>query len=88
MNHTVYENPSIDIYKIIDDAVEKKDRNVTIFISGGNTSIYIRPEEKPMWIKSNGWYKCPECEQEFRTVSLYCPACGEKLYGVKPEGTK
>jgi uncharacterized Zn finger protein (UPF0148 family) len=88
MTHTVFENPSIDIHKIIDDAMEKKDRNVTIFISGENTSVYIRPEEKSMWVKKNGWYKCPECQNESRQVSIYCPNCGEKMYGVKTEGER
>lgn len=88
MNFTMDNTQNIDIYKIIDDAMTKKDRNVTIFISGENTSVYIRPEEKPMWVKKNGWYQCPECQNESRNVSIYCPTCGEKMYGVKAEGER
>ena len=95
MKHTVYETPSIgssDILKIIDDAMEKKDREVWIFISGIGTTVKVRPLEdsKPMWIrlKNCDAYICPECHRPSTKASLYCSDCGEMLHGVKPEGER
>jgi rubredoxin len=81
MNHEVYENPTVDIYRIIDDAIEKKDRSVMIFIGNGSMQVSIQPAgEKPAWIERDGRYICPECGVSQRGCTVYCPECGEKLY--------
>jgi len=72
---------NIDINKIIDEAIEKKDRSVMIFINGETTSVSINPIEGPLkWLKV-GYkiYKCPNCGVGTESESQYCPDCGEKL---------
>lgn len=75
----------VDIHKIIDDAMEKKDRSITIFIGEAGTSVYVNPyEDKPReWILRTGnavypWV-CPECGDIFKESSRHCPSCGEEL---------
>lgn len=78
----------VDIHKIIDDAMEKKDRSVTIFIGKEGTTVSVYPyEDTPReWIPSridvtgvcNGYY-CPECGALSFSASTYCHMCGEKL---------
>lgn len=78
---------SID--KAVDDALEKNDRSVCIFISkDGNTSINIdpyKPEEKPKWIADKDitgrvcGYVCSECGCYNSITTAFCPNCGEKL---------
>ena len=73
---------NLDINKIIDDAMEKKDRTVTVFITGGNVSVSVSPlEDAPhKWSKVlAGISKCPECGYKTNYESAYCPDCGEKL---------
>lgn len=75
---------NIDIHKIIDDAIEKKDRSVTIFITGENMSICVNPLDEPArWIKTAGATglisKCSNCGTRHSIESQYCPDCGEKL---------
>jgi hypothetical protein len=84
----------IDIHKIIDDAMEKKDRTVYILINGENTSISVTPlgESDPRWILNEDeqeeqtdrvfvpiTFSCSECGFISRDPSPYCPMCGEKL---------
>ena len=76
----------IDIHKIIDDAMEKKDREVMIFISKDHTNVSVIPvnSTKPRWIESEGnsircRYKCSECGAFTTTPSPFCPLCGEKM---------
>jgi predicted amidophosphoribosyltransferase len=85
-HHVVYERDSkpVDIHKIIDDAMEKKDRSVTIFIGKEATTVSVYPyDDKPReWItmdRNGGWFRCPECGSTYRDMSPYCPECGEKL---------
>jgi predicted amidophosphoribosyltransferase len=75
----------VDIHKIIDDAMEKKDRSVTIFITKDTTSVSVYPyEDKPReWVLRTGnavypWV-CPECGDTFKESSRHCPSCGEEL---------
>lgn len=78
-----------DIHKIIDDAMEKKDRSVRIFISDVGTTINVAPidNHKPHWIlkykEGRGrWpdsYICSECGIEQKNIACYCGFCGEKL---------
>lgn len=71
----------IDINKIIDDAIEKKDRSVMIYINGESTSISVHPIEGPLkWVKCGYHiYKCPNCGVDTDHQTQYCPDCGEKL---------
>lgn len=74
------------IHKIIDDAMEKKDRRVNIFMSEIGVTINVEPlvEHKPHWIplrykRGNLIYKCSECNIVNRDLVPFCPYCGEKL---------
>ena len=78
--------PIVDIHKIIDDAMEKKDRYVTIFISKEGTTINVHPYEdkESKWIyhdpnESNYHFECSECGSISEFATPYCPVCGEKL---------
>ena len=69
---------------LIDEAMEKKDRTVTIYISSTGTSVTISPIEltKPRWIYVNddgGACQCSECGRYQTWTTPYCPECGEKL---------
>lgn len=83
---------NLDINKIIDDAMEKKDRSVNIFINGDNVSVYVEPLGKhdPRWIirerPGSGKYsipkreyECSECHVWTDSITPYCGTCGEKL---------
>ena len=76
----------VNVNKIIDDAMEKKDRSVNIFIHGDNVSVYVEPLEKhdPRWIIPERpgpkcKYECSECHVWTDTLTPYCGSCGEKL---------
>ena len=73
----------VDIHKIIDDAMEKKDRSVTIFISKDATTVSVYPyEDKPReWVprEDTMGYLCPECNVWQKHPTNYCSNCGEKL---------
>lgn len=80
--------PKIDIHKLMDDAMEKKNRSVYILINGENTSISVTPllESDPRWIYTtpdapNGSvaFECSECGARASNQTPYCPWCGEKL---------
>lgn len=77
-----------DLHKIIDDAMAKKDREVTIFISKDHTHITVSPhtDSKPRWIEDESVtfrhrsrYKCSECGAWHDIPAPFCPFCGEKL---------
>lgn len=79
----------LDIHKLIDEAMDKKDREVSIFIMKDNMSVYVRPvaSNDPRWIvheKCSGrkitWeYECSECHAYSDKLMCYCGYCGEKL---------
>lgn len=88
------ENPrtdSVDIHKIIDDAMAKGDRSVYILIHSGGMSVTINPyaEEKPKWFDFGyGHLKCSDCGH-YQHINLghdkvptYCSNCGEKMHGT------
>ena len=78
-----------DIHKLIDDAMEKKDREVSIFIMKDSTSVYVRPVgfSDPRWItigfdKDRYFHRsfmCSECKAISEDLTPFCPHCGEKL---------
>lgn len=82
----------IDINKIIDDAIEKKDRSVMIFINGETVSVTVNPIEGPLkWIPYSTpdcyiGYKCPNCGVVTNFQTQYCSECGEKLAIVDKKG--
>lgn len=77
---------NINIYKIIDEAMEKKDRSVSIFIHNNNVNISVYPysneelrwEEKPTYF-TTAHFACPSCGQTQAYCTPYCGLCGEKL---------
>jgi len=81
--------PIVNIQEIINDAMEKKDRTVHIFISNVGTTVDvepIRPEKKAEWVRERTFptgnhfeYICSECGRSFSYITPYCPHCGEKL---------
>lgn len=81
---------NLDINKIIDDAMEKKDRFVSVFISPLGTTVKVEPLESrdPRWIphrehdiySTNRYsFECSECRGWNKSATSYCPHCGEKL---------
>lgn len=85
-------NEKIDIHKIIDDAMKKKDRTVSIYIwHGGGVSINIQPyeTEPARWIyrpdEINYDFECSACGTLNDFESLYCPFCGEQMKKSKEE---
>lgn len=79
-------NTALDIPRIIDEAMEKKNRSVTIFIGAHGTTVNVYPyqETKPHWIEKDGRFSCSECGyiSDFYPYR-YCPDCGEELKGVE-----
>lgn len=90
-HHVCLERDSVtvDIHKIIDDAMEKKDRTVNIYIGESGTSIYVSPrDDEPLaWVpnpKGIG-YLCPTCGYWDIDQRPYCSTCGEKLKRLSEE---
>ena len=82
---------NIDIHRIIDEAMEKKDRMVTIFISEVGTTVSVQPiGESPHWTvepddenPNRNIFVCSECSTQSTFPGIYCSACGEKMNGCK-----
>lgn len=87
-----------DIHKIIDDAMEKKDRAVMIFISDVGTTVNVHPidDHKPHWIPQyvkndkfnyeyTASYACSECGAENKYPTCYCGFCGEKMSIIRED---
>lgn len=75
---------AVDIPKIIDEAMEKKDRSVTIFIGAQGTTVNVYPyqETEARWqpIGYQGQeVRCSECGYVSRWEAPYCSKCGERL---------
>ena len=84
MHHQVFEKETIDIHKIIDDAMAKGDRTVAIYIGEHGTSINVSPysDEPLRWVRIEHGFKpfeCPSCGNTKASPTTYCPDCGEKL---------
>lgn len=76
-----------DICKIIDDAMEKRDRTVHIFITDTSVSINISPntDDGMKWIETGIMtytYKCSKCGLYSGHPDLYCKHCGEQRTGI------
>lgn len=74
-------NSTIDIPRIIDEAMEKKNRSVTVFVGPQGTTVNVYPyqEAKPYWTSRDNHYICSECRAANHFPSPYCPICGEKM---------
>lgn len=81
--------PIVNIRKIIDDSMEKKDRAVHILITSTGTSVEVIPysNETPRWIFDRDYctYECSECHNTNAYPAPYCPECGEKLAAAKED---
>lgn len=80
-----------DIYKIIDDAMEKRDRFVSILITKSSTHVNVYPntDDGMKWIvsKPSRRYerticKCSKCGGTSESTDLYCRHCGEMRTGI------
>lgn len=84
----------VDIHKIIDDAMAKGDRSVSIMMHDGITSVEVRPyvEEKVQWIHTlSDALVCSDCghilTDYIGPIPVFCGHCGEKMHGVREEIT-
>lgn len=79
------------IHKIIDDAMEKKDRSVSLFINEDGMSVNVYPYETGLqtWVTTyedtgvpcftRPKHSCPNCGSPSERLTPYCPYCGEQL---------
>ena len=86
------EEPKIDIHKIIDEAMEKKDRTVSIYIGQSCVTINVtpyKPEEPAHWIYNSESerypFECSACGGASADAGLYCSRCGEQMMIRKEE---
>lgn len=87
------DNLQVNIHKIIDDAMEKKDRCVSVYISESGVSVTVTSLEEPThWERivlsddslfGRVRYRCSNCKITGNYASHFCPACGEEMHGVK-----
>lgn len=84
----------LNIRKLIDDAMEKKDRSVSILITENDIHVSVYPySDEPLSWKNRkigqelytGVYECPSCGHCRIEATSYCPDCGEKLKLVTKE---
>lgn len=82
--------PKIDIHKLIDEAMAKKDRSVSLYISEHGVSVTVTPLDEPAhWIERETCdfgrfpYECSNCHHFSSHMSPYCPICGEQMHGKK-----
>ena len=84
-----------DLHKIIDDAMERGDRQVHISITKYGTSVYVSPageNDGMKWIEQKvidaGYYDpftfcCSVCGYKIHNETPhYCPDCGAERTGV------
>lgn len=83
-------NP-VNIHKIIDDAMEKRDRTVSIYIgeSGVSVNVYPVDQDKCQWIYHEDCdrynFECSNCGMDSEFQTTYCHSCGELMHGVRKE---
>lgn len=84
-------DPHVDIHKIIDDAMEKRDRTVSIYIGEAGVSVTVSPadQDKVHWINDPDkiYDYCSNCgfKSMTRNNATYCGGCGELMHGVRKE---
>lgn len=80
---TVPINVNLDIHQVIDDAIAKKDRRVSIFITDAATSIHVEPFEndgRRDWITVYCDIATDSAGHTFKTPIGYdCPECGHRV---------
>lgn len=77
-----------DVARIINQAMEHNDKQISIFIRGDVVSVDVRPYDvdDPRWIfKKWNDYQCSQCKQHSEDMFPYCPYCGESLRAVDDE---
>lgn len=88
MEESKDETPTVDFYKIIDDAIEKHDRSISIFISPDGITINVYPltnDDPKEWKRIKGvagygdLYICPYCGSGVTQPTIYCGECGERV---------
>jgi hypothetical protein len=70
-----------DILRIINQAMERNDKQISIFIRGDVMSVNVNPYEAddPRWIKRDyNCYECSACGQVTEYPIMYCTYCGER----------
>jgi hypothetical protein len=84
-------NKLLSIHKIIDDAMEKRDRTVSIFISAENNAVSVNvypvDHDKCQWIETKHGMICSNCGNCESTWDrpTYCSKCGELMHGVRKQ---
>lgn len=78
-------NTEIDIHKLIDETIAKKDRYVNIYIGEFATTVSVHPTaDKAMWLHdNNGKIYCSACGNRSRDRGTYCSFCGEEMLRVR-----
>lgn len=82
-------NKLLNIHKIIDDAMEKRDRTVSIFISAENNAVSVNvypvDHDKCQWIETDDGMICSNCGNRESTWDhpTYCSKCGELMHGIR-----
>lgn len=85
---TITDDKNISMIKsIIDEAMEKRDRTVLVYIHGDTMSVSVTPigADEPRWIPKDGGYVCSTCGQWDHHPTRYCRLCGEALKIVSEE---
>ena len=71
------------VLELIDDAMNKGDRSVSIYVGKHGMSINVYPYEPGLqkWIhdEEHHCYVCPNCGCIEHDQSFYCRGCGEQL---------
>lgn len=80
----------IDIHELVDKVLREKKCSISIHIFEDGTTVSIAPfvDEKNYWIpipSSRRGFKCSSCGINSERPSTYCPACGEKMSGIKED---
>lgn len=72
----------INIHELIDEAIKKKDRSISILVTDAGTSVSIYPYNDRLeeWIPiDNETLECPQCGSVSKWITPYCSTCGTNL---------
>lgn len=78
-----------NLHKIIDDAMERGDRQVHISITKYGTSVYVSPageNDGMKWIEQHkdiAAYRCSDCGGFSNSADTYCKHCGAQRTGIR-----